>query len=653
MTTKNLSKNDLEDISYIFNKNIYYKKSILELYKKDINEYIEKNKIKIYDIEIKNNILNNLSEKYDEFIIRKLNPQLYFIYFFDYKLELVNNINNINQLKEIYEFMIKKNVEEYNEKLRFMNPLNYLYLNKNNIDIKSIIDKKYINLYHLNKDIDFISKINQSVKILTQGNNINLSLPTIGVIYRDHDDKFKNNTIVDFINKIVTIKDDQTNDFKYCCSNISLKDLKLGNIFVNILFKSNNIDNPTINTFKNMIDNININLSDILTIKNKNRLSKNIKSVRSEFIIPYKNIEKKNKDDVVLLEKNDYEKYKKPKDLIEKNRNILKYVLDKIKNNSDNKLDTKNYKNVLACYLFYIINLTSEIYNAYIDKIDVFFKTLIQSKHNLFSDLDIINAFNYTSLLKKSIYKFKLILLNNFHNFFLPTQILEGSYGMKLNEYGSYLPESILLGDNNVIKEKYPFYSKDNDIGSDPNKLQKYILNISYTNDIYDKKNILEIGGNIYDFELMKRTILVLLNYYNNMEIKNNFNLFIINLLYDNWKNKNIIPIEIINDIISLDKYNKLFFENNILLKYEDSIQKCVFYISNVINIRNKRSNLDNQKLNRLEDINLLSYVFYNMRCLSIISYVKNSFININLKNKILEELLNKKSKYEKLLLNK
>ena len=205
--------------------------------------------------------------------------------------------------------------------------------------------------------------------------------------------------------------------------------------------------------------------------------------------------------------------------------------------------------------------------------------------------------------------------------------------------------------------EEYSKYSKHDKnknttipIFCDEDILKNFIINIKYNVDIYDKTNILEFGGKIYDFELMKKTILVLLNYYKKLEIKNNFNLFIIKILYKYWKDNNI-PIEIINDILLLDKTNKSFFETNILLKYEDSIEKCVYYINTILTIRNKlKESINNKDLMRLENINLLSYIIYNMRCLSIISYVKNSFININLKNKILEQLLNKKEKYETLL---
>ena len=646
MTAKNISRNELNNVSYIFNKNLYYKKSILEMYRKEINEYIENNKIKIYEIEIKNSILSNLSQLYSRYLIEELNPKLFFTYFLDYKLQLLDNINNIDTLKKIFETISKKNIEDYNEKLLFMNPLNNHYMSKiNDSDIESIIDKKYINLYHSN-NTKFISNITKCILILIQGNYINLSLPSIGIIYNNLNNKNIKYTIVDFICKIVNIKED---NFKSICSNISFKDLDLGTYICDILFKYNT-NKPIVTTFKNMINNININIVDILTIKIKNKLSKNSRVVKSEYIIQYKYIEKKNKDDIILLDKNDYNKFRKTKDLVEKNNNIIIYVLNQI-NNDYTKLDTPTYKNVLACYLFYIINLTTEIYNLYIDKIDDILKQLIQSEHNIFKDLNIEEAFNYTSLLKKSIYKFKLILLNNFHSFFLPTQILSGSYGMKINEYGSYIPESILINDNQFIKDNYPFYVNENNIICNPNNLKKYILNISYKNDIYDKKNILEFGANIYDFELMKKSILILLHYYENLKIKNSFNLFIINLLYDNWKIKSILPIEITNDIISLDKYNKIFFENNILLKYENSIQKCVYYITAILNIRDKiKTNVNNIELTRLESINLLSYVFYNIRCLTIISYVKNSFIDINLKNKILEQLLNKKSKYEELL---
>ena len=147
VTSKSLSKNNLEDISYIFNKNIFLKKSILELYKTEIYEYIENNKIKINDIEKNNSILEILSNKYQEYLIKSLNPnpKLFFTYFIDYQIILNKNINNINILKNLFESITKKNIEEYNENLSFINPLNTEYLNEfHKNDIINSIDPEYL-----------------------------------------------------------------------------------------------------------------------------------------------------------------------------------------------------------------------------------------------------------------------------------------------------------------------------------------------------------------------------------------------------------------------------------------------------------------------------------------------------------------------------
>ena len=631
MTAKNLSKNNLEDISYIFNKNFYVKQSILELFISEINSYIEKHKVKISEIN-KDNVLKILSDYYDKYLINTFNPKLFFTYFMSYKSLLTLNIENINNLKKLFEKITIQNVKKYNENLYYNNPLNYQYLNEIN-------NNKSIDIHSLT------NKVNTVINILTQGNRINLSLPTIGIIYSA--DTNKNiKTITGFMSKLVNMKSNEN-----ITEHISLKSLNLGTTLTDILFKIKNYNekNPIRTSFKNTIDNININLVDLLTVKIDNKLSKNSRKIKSEYIIPYKINTKKNINDIIQFDKNDYDKYRKISDLFDKNNAIVNYVLTHIKSNS---LDKKNHKNVLACYLFYIIKLTFDIYNAYIDKIDDFLREIIESRNKAFIDLNIKEAFEYTSLLKTSTYKLKLILLNNFYNLFLPTQILQGSYGMKLNDYGCYIAESILIGDNQIIINDYPFIINSNSkIKGDKVKLQKFILNILYDYDIYDKTNILEIGGKINDFDLMKQTLQILLNYYKNMEIINSFNLFIVDLLYKNWKVDNIVPYEIISDVISLNKMNTSLFTNSILLKYEESIDKCVYYINIILDIRKRqKENVNDINLKNLENINMLCYIFYNMKCLAIISYVKNSFININLKNKLLEELLFKKNKYEKFL---
>ena len=663
VTSKNLSKTNLEDISYIFNKNGFLKKSILELYRSEINEYIKENKIRLSNIN--NLILKKLSENYDTYLIHNLNPKLFFDFFIVYRNILKNNVNSINKLKNIFETLSKQNLENYNEKLSFLNPLNMDYINLLNNGNNFKLDSKFTNLYFKN-NVHSVLYLNNIIDILTQGNIINLSLPSVGIIYKNlalyngylnKYDNLKINNFTDFIQVLIKIKDKDS----AFIDNIPFKSIDIGSTIVDILFniRGNNYSPSLKQTFKNMIDNISFDLNEIFIDNRVNNKGKNVKILKMEFIIPYKINLKKNKDDITELEQTDINKYKKLKDLIDKNNDIFTYVLKKIYHNKGEGIkimNTKNYKNVLACYLFYIINLTSEICNLYVDKIDNILKEIIESKSEKFKFLNIKGAFDYTSLLKKSLWKFRLILWNNFYQMFLPTSFMEGNYGMKMNEFGCYIPEGSFFGDNADIIEKYPFtYSSNSDlkvIGNDIN-IKNFILNVKSTTDIYNKSEKLEFGGRVYDIDLMKKGILILFGYYKELELQNKFNLYIINLLYDNWKDKSIVPIEIISDVLKLNKLNKAYFENNILLKYEESVEKSVSYILNVLTIRSKLKNSKNNiDLINSEDINYLSYVIYNMRCLAIISFVKNSFINVNLKNNLLEKINGIKNKYQSILKN-
>ncbi len=654
ITENNLSKKSIENSSNITVLRGSMKQSIFNEYSSNINAYIEKNKINMIDFN-KFNILKKLMDSYNKNIVQTFNPKIFLNLFILYIKVLQNNINGLISFNKIYNSM---NFSNKSINMSFINPLNNEYLELFDIDIKT-------NMITANN--------NYLVDILTQGNVINMSLPSIGVIYN----KYSNDNILSYVNFINNLCKNTSNDV---IKLIPFKSLNLGETLTELLFslKTEINNTPLKNVFINMINNISVDLIDIFTYKINDTNNNRNRKLKPEYIIPYKKNIKKNGNDVIQIEENDINKYKNLKDIIDNNNNIAIYVFKNVfKNNVTNDininiLNKPNYKNVLACYMFYVINLTCDILNAYVDKIDNIFQKIIESKNNKFKDLNIKDLFEYTTLLKKSILKFRIVLLNNFYNLFLPSSILEGNYGMKMNKFGMYIPESDLFGNSIQIINNYPFRYTENanksfSVTTDLNLLKNFILNINNNVDIYNTNLTLEFGGNINNFTVMKTTMLSLSTYYIKMKIFNKFTLYLLDLLINNWKTNAKVPVESVADIINLDKLDKTktnIFENTVLLKYEENIKNCVTYIINTIKIREKikqkgitnisnipnNTNLTTEKyyneLQLLEILNLIMYNFYNMKCLIIIKLI-NKYTS---KNSLLDKINGIKMKYQSML---
>jgi hypothetical protein len=667
LTKKNLSSSDLEDTSNIFQFFSSKSTSLLEKYKDEINNYIENNKIDLKNFHKNKNFhLKKLSNIYDNIFIKENKIKLFFYYLIDSNIMLNNNITNINSFIELFNKFDKKSISTYSKSEIFYNPFGYFSPFSSNINISlrnfnnefiNIKDFSKINKSYNNNNI--INNLQISLDILTQSKIINISLPSIGIIKNNFSNK-NNYSYITFIDKLLKIKNEEDNISEF----IPLKSLDLGSIISDMLFDINNDEfNLIKKNFKNTINNINITLDEIFfdTVSKKNNKKKQ-KKIKTEFIIPYK-LDSSKKNEIISSSKNDIDRIKNIKELIEKNNFIISFVLKKIhqSNNNNKILEKTNFKNILSCFMFYIINLVYTISKIYIDKIDYFLFDIISSKDKRYSNLNIKKAFEYTNLLKKSLYKFKLILLNSFYYLFTPLNFLSGNYGMKLNDLGCYIPDGTILKTNLDLLNEFPFYSSNNSDNSTTyinlynDKLSNFLLNSKNNYDIYDNKNILEIGGYSFDFYTLKKSLSILNEYYKYTEKYNKFNLFIVKLLIKNFMEKNI-PIELIDKLDSslyFIKSNKNEFERKLLLKYDNNMDKAVSFILNVLSIRqkiknSKKNNVEN--LNYLETINLCCYNIYYLKSQSIINMIKNLNLNINFKNILLEKLLKKKKEYEDLI---
>jgi hypothetical protein len=673
-TKENISAKKLQRIPNIFSKvnplSPPYPSPIYILrneYKLEIDEYIKKNDILKFENDLKKiEILKKIS---DDYFLELKNNNIE-----DFVKDLIYTKDEITTIKDLIDnyFKLEKKLN-YNiinnskKNISYNNPINFK--NKNNLLNKDFFSNS-INSTIYNKKYN---EIVISTNILLIGNIINNSLPSIGLVDiifypLPHLNPKKPITIVSFIDTIINNNIDIENQ-------IPLKSLKIGetisSILLNIKRNINNIDNLDNNIFnkekfrnkdmdlliKNMINNIKIDIKDIF-IKKSNDKKKNI--IQKEYIIPYKFKDSSFiSDEIIYLSKSS--EIENIKDINLHNKTVIINVIKKINLNPSEKLNEKYYKNVLACFLFYVIRIFYDIFNEYINRIDALLIQILDIKEKRFGILNIKDAFEYTSLLKTSLYKFKLILLNNFYQLFIPSKFLKNNYGMEKDSNNCYIPEinSIFLNSNQNIFNNYPFKL---DISSNitVTELNTFILNIKENNDIYNSNDILEFGGYSFDKEIMKISTEKINEYYTLLQKNNNFTLFIIEKLIDNFIIKENIPYELISDLeliepimrkLSINPEEKDKITKFLLYKFNYNIEKSTNYYIKLLDIRNKIKESKKMNVNTLyniEEIYKICFKIYYIKASCIIPITENILNDIKLKNTLLAEYFKIKKSFEK-----
>jgi hypothetical protein len=325
------------------------------------------------------------------------------------------------------------------------------------------------------------------------------------------------------------------------------------------------------------------------------------------------------------------------------------------------KLNEKKYKNVLACFLFFLIRILYDIIKEYINSIDILLTQLLNVKDKRFDSLNIKGAFEYTTLLNTSLYKFKLILLNNFYNLFIPSKIIKNNYGMEKDANNCYVLESnsIFMNSDENIYRHFPIRIISSNKFTIEN-LQQFILNIKEKSDIYNNEDILEFGGYSFNKEIMKISIKKINDYYTLLQKNNNFTLFIIDKIIDNFKNENI-PYELISDLelyegnmrytsrLTIEDKEKL--KKILLYKFNKDIEISTSYYIKLLDIRNKikeEKNINTNILYNLELIYTLGFKLYRMKSICIKIITEKLVDNIDFKNILLTEYDKIKKSYEK-----
>jgi hypothetical protein len=677
-TDKNLS---LDEIGSIYNPAIRRNVSILLKYQIEIKNYLTKNKLVVTDLErfntlrlISDNIFNNyliLNQEILTFskdlIISKYKLKKY--------IECIDTFLKLKELKIFSPYLI----HSYKKNLYYQNPItssNILHFNN-----RFIKDRIYIN-HNANKD-----KLEKLLDVLFHGDYINLSLPSLGAISSYVSNHATSKNFVSFTEILLLFFTDieTNNNNSNFVNNLPIVALDIDKVISNILINDLNISfNNKNKNIKNLIENnikgINFTLNDIM-------FDTKTKKIKPEFLIPYKVDTVKKK--IVELKKGEISsKLKNQKETIKYNCTIFHHVASEIFGDTltgvvaDIKaMDKPNYKNVLACFLFFIINLIYEYYKEYIRQINNIIIDISGSPNEQFGKLNIKEGFEFMALLNQSLYKLRLVLFNNFYNLFLPGKTQNTIYGMKKNEGGSYVPISNFLIDNNYIFNNFPFHNVEKEIpdslrpneftiiiGTDRSRLSTFLTTIKSPNDIYDKEEKIEFGGFAFSQEITMDGFNMITHFFKLYKNNCDFSAFILDLVFKNFVEDKKIVIELFNDIITKfnpgtgtnmgalsrgTKENKDRLFHTITKLYSDNLSnstKLFVKLSELVK-KIKNSGMQNNSIHvEQREIIKLSAILYYYKALGIDIICKKYISDLKTKNLIITKLDEIKRENEKIL---
>jgi len=679
-----------------------------DLYKLEIDKYRKDKNINYQDAE-RIGLLRNFNDNvYDNILTRfPTNIEEFCRLFIKYKNDIIIIIHDINS----FFVLLNKNIKK-NENVYFINPINPIFDNYRLIDLNFINSRITSSILGQDKE-----KIRIALNIFTNSTIINIKMPSIGLINDIHliarpGNQYRvYNVFIGFIlNKLLW---EESN----ISAQIPLRDLNLGDTLCDFLLIDRPIENLNLNNsnvfsnrFNNsttrqnildIIDRIQINSNDVLRHKKKtkdNRINAKYK-VKPEYLIPYKihpipGPPPDNK--IIYMKKSEIDK---ELDTLDKtflhNQRLVKKVIEEtvvlyLNGGQDNidtaikNLDKPNYKNVLACFIYIVIRLVYTLSKNYIDRINDVIISMSLTRKGRFKGLNYKDALAYLTELDKSLFNFRNILLNNFYNMFLPSTISKMGYGMITDINGCFVPEPgcVFLGDNKKILSNFPIVSCEdmaqnafqtpprNVSGNitpmyniDTCKLNSFIVKIQDRYDIYDRNKILEIGGYIFNKDIMKFTSKILKEYYAHLRNIMEYNLFIFEKLTNYFNVKKIIPIGVIQDFAetrlkmirvipastnSNGDYQEL--DKEAFAKFEYNLSKSTEYYKKMYSIKIKIQqikNADIRKLYNQQDMYLMCFNIFYRKAMILYSMVQNLTANNKLKYALLKKFNERKKFYE------
>ena len=665
ITDKNLS---------LYNSNMISsstKKSILENYHNQISNFMKEKNIKLSDVD-NNNILSKIDNIFINDLINSSSNKIKYEDFSKellyYKYLLINIRENI-LVFNLVRSKIKDRVLKNN--LSYMNPL----IIKNIDDIligNNKFFKEKIDIYNNNDKKIYIQSINN----IFYGRRFNIGLPSVGSIYSFYENPNGTN-IPQFIISMLNYNDNFMDNLPLIKQNIAetissilltKNESKLNNID-NILDENLNTTNMNNNTRKNLenyFKGVIVDLRDIMQEPSS-------KYIKKDYIIPFKY----NQDKHIFeyQEKMSYRLDDDDKSMKLLMMNNLNLLYSTMKSDGTFKFELVDTKIILCCFLFYAINLFYDVYKYYINSLNQTIIDLSDSMGKKFKDLNIEAGFDFIKKLNESLLNFKLILLNNFYELFEPSKISSNYYGMYKNKNGFFVPESKLLVENEVLNKVYPFRKIDDSVKDnlkiiDDKESQKLIANFilfkQKDKDLYDVERNLDLGVFTYNDIITSRTLNIYYSFFENYEKIINFNLFIIDLLMKNFKER--MPIECINQSLAIIKPNintlnrtyldnqkngyRSIVKNSFVKLYNESMRKSAVYTSKYLKVESDLVTSGKKSLEKEKETYSLIASMYYIRSEFINNWIQN-IKDIRLKNQLTEEFNKIKKNINKLLSKK
>ena len=615
----------------------YSSKSILSVYKNNINRNIKSNKyFDNADLKKINNIFDNFRIYNDVNLF--CYELIHFKHNIKYRIEHLNKMNNSNKINNINKLNKLNNINKLNHSKSnsYLNPLN-------DLDLKKNIINRNINYYTVGSNTS--NDLKNQLDILYYGKYINNNLPSLGVISNKFSASMYTSvspikmykSICDFFANF--FKDYITNEKPIFIINLPISELKIeetiSDILTNEIININNI-NKIKDILKGSIDKIkHINLGLLLKIDVQKDIIKDI--IKDKYIVPY-----------IIDKSNDIEYLKKKSDIkthfyTENNyKTTFKKIYNYIETNIKKPKSSIYFDKLLALYLYLQIELYYDIYKLYIRRLtNTLIKLSTSSDPNL-NKLNFKDATMYVNNLDISLLKFKKILLNNFYNLFIPTKI-DNNYGIILNVdkgVNEIDPGADLIG--NKIAEEYPLFHS--------NTLLPFIINFKKY-DIYDKTTSLEIGTLCYNNKYFSYAINIYKNYLHKYSYVDASNLHVINYIKKYFEKCVIIEqLKKIKDKKTylvkeiLDSEQKVNLENILFTFFKDNFEKS------------SKSLLSASTYNKFsinKEIELFkSKIYYNISKITF-KIIEHVLANIELKNKLLRKCTILEENYTKIISKK
>ena len=674
ITDKNLS---------LYNSNMISsstKKSILENYHNQISNFMKEKNIKLSDVD-NNNILSKIDEIFRDDLINSSSNKIKYEDFSKellyYKYLLINIRENI-LVFNLVRTKIKDRILKNN--LSYINPL----IIKNIDDIligNNKFFKEKIDIYNNNDKKIYMQSINN----IFYGHRFNIGLPSVGSIYSFYENPNGTN-IPQFIISMLNCNDNFMDNLPLIKQNIAetissilltKNESKLNNID-NILDENlnTNMNNNTRKNLENYFKGVTVELRDVMQEPSS-------KYIKKDYIIPFKYNQDKNIFE--YQEKMSYRLDDDDKSIKLLMMNNLNLLYSTMKSDGTFKFELEDTKIVLCCFLFFAINLFYDVYKYYINSLNQTIIDLSDSRGKKFKDLNIEAGFDFIKKLNESLLNFKLILLNNFYELFEPSKISSNYYGMYKNKNGFFVPELKLLVENEVLNKVYPFRKIDDSVKDnlkiiDDKESQKLIANFilfkQKDKDLYDVERNLDLGVFTYNDIITSRTLNIYYSFFENYEKIINFDLFIIDLLMINFKER--MPIECINQSLAIIKPNintlnrtyldnqkntyRSIVKNSFVKLYNESMRKSAVYTSKYLKVESDLVTSGKKSLEKEKETYSLIASMYYIRSEFINHWIQNIKDN-RLKNQLTEEfnkikkninkLLSKKAKALKKVINK